>query len=106
MIQADLDGINLAQKLVDEAHITIGRRDEGTKSTVQQPATSIDSVAGAPVPGQSLSQPAGAKPTPSAPININTATAAELETLPGVGPSLAARIVTDREKYGPYRTVG
>ncbi len=36
-------------------------------------------------------------------ININTASAAELTRLPGVGPTLAARIVEHRRKHGPFR---
>jgi competence protein ComEA len=36
-------------------------------------------------------------------ININTASANELETLPGIGRGLAARIIEHREKYGPFR---
>src|SRR5436190_11401619 len=36
-------------------------------------------------------------------ININTASAEELEKLPGIGKALAARIVEHREKYGPFR---
>jgi competence protein ComEA len=36
-------------------------------------------------------------------ININTAAANELETLPGIGRGLAARIIEHREKYGPFR---
>jgi len=36
-------------------------------------------------------------------ININTATAQELEQLPGVGPALAARIVAHREQVGDFR---
>jgi competence protein ComEA len=36
-------------------------------------------------------------------ININTASANELETLPGIGKGLAARIVEHREKFGPFR---
>jgi len=49
-----------------------------------------------------------AAPAPVAPagstgkINVNTATAAELETLPGIGPTKAAAIVSDREQNGPY----
>ena len=36
------------------------------------------------------------------PLNINTATAPELEMLPGIGPSLAQKIVEYREKNGPF----
>lgn len=36
-------------------------------------------------------------------ININTASADELETLPGIGKGLAERIVEHREKFGPFR---
>jgi competence protein ComEA len=38
-------------------------------------------------------------------VNINTADAAALETLAGVGPSLAARIIAWREQNGPFRSV-
>jgi competence protein ComEA len=38
-------------------------------------------------------------------LNINTASAAQLETLPGLGKILAERIVAHREQYGPFRRV-
>ncbi len=48
-------------------------------------------------------------PLPAAPltrtININTASAAELELLPGVGPVLAGRIVEYRSRVGGFRTI-
>ena len=42
---------------------------------------------------------------PEAKININTASADELTTLPGIGPSYAQRIVEHREKNGPFKRV-
>lgn len=41
----------------------------------------------------------------AAPINLNTATAAELEKLPGVGPATALRIVEFRTKNGAFKKV-
>ena len=36
-------------------------------------------------------------------VHVNTASAAELETLPYIGPKLALKIVEHRERYGPFR---
>lgn len=38
-------------------------------------------------------------------INLNTASAGELELLPGIGPALAERIIQDREQRGAFRSV-
>jgi competence protein ComEA len=40
---------------------------------------------------------------PKGVVNVNSASAAELERLPGVGPSLAARILEHREQHGAFR---
>ncbi len=38
-------------------------------------------------------------------MNLNTADAALLDTLPGIGEVLAARIIEHRERHGPFRSV-
>ena len=48
---------------------------------------------------------APAKATPVTVININTATAEQLDALPGVGAKLAARIVDYRQKNGGFKKV-
>ena len=46
-----------------------------------------------------------AKPAANAIVNLNTASAAELENLPGIGAKTAARIVEYRQKNGPFKKV-
>ena len=50
--------------------------------------------------------PRGAKAAPTtAVVNINTASAAELDSLPGIGAKTAARIIEYRQKNGPFKKV-
>lgn len=51
------------------------------------------------------SGPAFAAAAPAGKVNLNTATVAQLEELPGIGPALAARIVEHRQKNGSFKTV-
>jgi competence protein ComEA len=54
-------------------------------------------------PVQSATTPA--KSAPAVVVNLNTATAADLEKLPGVGPAMAQRIVEYRQKNGEFKKI-
>jgi len=88
----DLLALNLAQPVSDGQQILVG--------VAPPPGTAPAS--GGP-PGASMSpvgsQAAGGK------VNLNSATAAELEALPGVGPVMAKAILDHRTKSGNFRTV-
>jgi comEA protein len=47
----------------------------------------------------------GAKVVATSPVNLNTATSAELETLPNIGPAAAARIIEYRQKNGGFKKI-
>jgi len=89
---ADVARLNLAAPVADGSRIAVPK--------VGQPAVAVDpgAVTGAPGGASAGSAPAG-------PVDVNTATAAELDALPGVGPATAAAIVTDREQHGPFASV-
>jgi competence protein ComEA len=59
-------------------------------------------VAGAVPPGATVPGGTGAG---AGPVDINRATAAQLDELPGIGPVLAERIVSWREDAGPFASV-
>jgi competence protein ComEA len=46
-----------------------------------------------------------AAPTAPTPVDLNAATPEQLDTLPGIGPALAARIVAYRDEHGPFTEV-
>jgi competence protein ComEA len=87
--KTDLSFVNLARKVADGELIVIG---------VQ------------PSPGMATDPTGGASPADSGgaaggPVDINTATLEDLETLPGIGPALAQRILDYRTQHGSFHSV-
>ena len=118
---ADLDRVNLAGALSDGVQIYVPHRGEtaapaqiqpngGTANAGQGNAANGASQNGAsqggtqPHPARTLT-PAGSAQKGSTPVNINTATAEELQTLPRIGPAMAQRIIAWREAHGGFRSV-
>lgn len=83
---ASLDGLNLAAPLTDGSQILVPER---------QRASAV------PVPGTSP----GAVPGDESIVNVNTADATQLETLPGIGEVLAQTIIDHRTENGPFASV-
>ena len=69
-------------------------------------AAALVAATGATLAAQTKTPPAAtAKPASTAVVNINTASATEIATLPGVGAKMAARIIEYRQKNGPFKKV-
>jgi len=91
---ANVNGINLAAKVVDGQQVVVPSR---TPSGSGAPA-----AAGGPSEG---SGGAGAAAAPGPPISLNNATAEQLDTLDGVGPATAQKIIAWRTQHGGFRSV-
>ncbi|MGW4007768.1 helix-hairpin-helix domain-containing protein [Streptomyces sp. NPDC004763] len=81
------DGLNRARFLVDGEQVIVG------------------ASAPPPAPGSVTASGGGAGAGPTAPVSLNTGTADQLDTLPGVGPVLAQHIIDYRTQHGGFRSV-
>lgn len=93
---ADLARLNLARVVVDGERLYVPKVGE------TDIPTALDEQGGAGGAGSSGAAPDGGV---EAVINLNTADQSMLETLPGIGPSLAGRILAWREEHGRFSSV-
>jgi competence protein ComEA len=93
--------VNLARIVVDGEQIHVPR--EGDEDL--PPIGGGGAVAGGAGGGGTVGG-SGVGADGRGPVDLNRASAAELETLPGIGPSRAAAIVRHREEHGPFRVPG
>jgi len=94
--RADLSAVNLAARLEDGRQVVVPARAPGG-SAAAAPA--------AAAPGAGAAGAGGTAAPAGAPINLNTATLEQLDTLDGVGPGIAQRILDYREQHGGFRRV-
>jgi competence protein ComEA len=85
--EADLDRINLAAWVNDGQRVHVP-----TKGETDPPAANLDAGTSTGLAGTGK-------------ININTATAEQLDTLPGIGPAYAERIIRYRQEQGPFESI-
>ena len=96
---ADTEQLNLARVLDDGEQVRVPHAGEQLAAPDPGPSPPGASGGGAAAGSSGGSTPGGGV------VNINTAGAAELEALPGIGPALAARIVEYRDGHGPFASV-
>ena len=87
--KADQAGVNLVARVQDGQQVVVPRRGAAGVAAAGAPAGSSGSATGAP----------------SAPISLSSATAEQLDTLDGIGPTLAQRIVQYRQAHGGFSSV-
>jgi len=98
--EADLNSLNLAAPLIDGQKIVVPIKQENSMVNGQGVNPGGPFSAGSPKNMGSGGTPA---PGSGSLVNINTADQAALDSLPGIGPALAQRIIQYREKNGPYK---
>lgn len=101
---ADLDRLNLARVLTDGERLYVPRVGEEDVPESLGPVTGDGAGPGA-AGGAGTGEGPVTAPAGSAVVDLNTADQTALETLPGIGPGLAGRILAWRDEHGRFAAV-
>jgi competence protein ComEA len=96
---ADADRVNLAVTITDGSRLYIPRKG------IEVPLVPVEQISGGSPSGSGSTAGDTTGKSATSPINLNTATSEQLDSLPGVGPSTAASIIEYRAKIGRYKSV-
>lgn len=97
---ADLDSINLAAKLEDGTQIFVPRKDGESRTE-----SSKSYRGGAKTANRYSTKPRKGAAKSTGPVNLNTGTLADFDSLPGIGPAIAQRILDYRRAHGGFTSI-
>lgn len=96
---AQTEQLNLARLVADGEQVRVPVVGESV-----DPAGPVEAIPSTGT-GAGAATPAGGGTSGAGLVNVNTASASELEKLPGIGPALAERIVSHRQSNGPFESL-
>ena len=102
---ADLSRLNLARPVVDGERLYVPRIGEAEVPAELPPGGGAGAGAGVGGSGSGAAGAGGGAGAAAQVVDLNTADATALETLPGIGPALAERILAWRDEHGGFRSV-